>query len=398
VTIETHTTTFKKHKKYWVLCGIALLIAILWFVISFTLLDENWLKTQVEKYVLEKYQTDIKIESLEFSPWKGRAKLSDITLERSEENRLIQASIGSIDADLEILPLLYRDIEIEQLTISQPALTVNVERKPESPTEDTLTRLQRAAILLACEILIRPLIEFIVEVLEIFVGNIETAINIEHLVIHQGSVNYTANRKDSEPFSINLRAIEYSAKNINARLPLEFVADADIRAEIVTAQGYALFTQDFSEIPLTLSISQIDLGYLDRHLKQKDILEIKNGTMQADFLVENEKGFAKISFNDLELSQNTNAVHKDFMFIPAERLINYVEEAGGDLALNFEFTKKDVHTSRDLEFVVLEAWEGMWKEILKKVSSEELKQLKDKTTDKLMNFFKKTTPSPNDTE
>lgn len=379
----------KRYKKFWISSSILLLLIVLWITISLTLLNEDWLKAQVEKYVHEKYHTDINIESLEFNPWKGHALLSDITLNRAEQDRKIAASIEFIELDVQIIPLIFRDIVIDKLLISQPDLKIDVQRKQEAILDDTLTRLQKLMFIVTFELLIHPLLDAVTEILEIFVGDIDHKIIIKELVIHEGIISYNAKRVGSKPFALDLRELEYSAKNINAKIPLDFASNADITAKIVLSETQAEFSQNFSQKPITLSITDIDLGYLDRYLKQKDILQINNGKVNVNFLVNDKTVLAKVALQDLELLQNTNAVQKDFAFIPAGKLINYVNQADGNLNLEFELEKSVIHTSQDLEFCVIEVWEGIWMQILKKVSSEKLKQLKEKGTQKLMNFFNK---------
>lgn len=381
--------TSKRVKRYWISGFTLLLMIVLWITISLTLLNEDWLKAQVETYVHEKYQADINIESLEFSPWKGHALLSDITLNRNEQDRKVAASIELIELDVQIIPLIFRDIVIDKLLISQPDLKIDVQRKQESIPDDTLTRLQKVMIIVTYELLIHPLLDAITEILEIFVGDIDHKIIIKELVIHEGVISYKAKRVGSKPFALDLRELEYSAKNINAEMPMDFVSNADITAKIVLGETKTEFSQHFSQKPIILSITDIDVGYLDRYLKQKDILQINNGKANVNFLVNDKTVLAKVALQDLELLQNTNAVHKDFAFIPAEKLINYVNQADGDLNLEFELEKSVIHTSQDLELCVIEAWEGMWKQILKKVSSEKLQQFKEKGTQILMDFFNK---------
>jgi uncharacterized protein involved in outer membrane biogenesis len=379
----------KSKKKYWILGAAVLGLIILGVILSLTLLNEDWLKTRVEKYVHDKYQTDIKIESLEFSPWKGHALLSDITLDRTDQDRKVTASIEFIELDVQLVPLIFRDIVIDKLLIYQPDVRIEVHRKPEPTPEETLARLQKIIVMGVFEVVIRPVLQAIIEVLEIFVGHIDTAIIIKELVIHEGHVEYQAERVGTEPFALEVKELEYSAKKINAKLPLHFAAKADISAKIALNETQAEFSQHFSRKPITLSVSDIDLGYLDRYLKQKDILQINNGKANVNFLVDDETVLAKVSLEDLDLSQNTEAAQKDFAFIPAEKLIDYVNEREGTLELEFELEKSVINTSEDLEFCVIEAWEGMWKQLFKKVSSEELKQLKEKGTQKLKDFFKK---------
>ncbi|NIP22683.1 MAG: DUF748 domain-containing protein [Phycisphaerae bacterium] len=376
-----------RYKKYWISGSILLLLIVLWITISLTLLNEDWLKAQVETYVHEKYKADINIGSLEFSPWKGHALLSDITLNRNEHDSKVAASIKFIEMDVQIIPLIFRDIVIDKLLISQPHLKVDVQRKPETIPDDTLTRLQKLMFIVTFELLIHPLLDAVTEIMEISFGDIDRKIIIKELVINEGIINYKAKRVGSKPFALDLRELEYSSKNINAKMPLDFALNSDITAKIFLGETQAEFSLHFSQKPINLSISDIDLGYLDRYLKQKDILQINNGKANVNFLVNDKTVLAKVALQELELLQNTESVRKDFAFIPAERLINYVNQADRNLNLEFKLEKSVIHTSRDLEFCVIEAWEGMWKQILKKVSSEKLKQLKEKGTQKLINFF-----------
>ncbi|MCK5343035.1 MAG: hypothetical protein KAR20_06510 [Candidatus Heimdallarchaeota archaeon] len=358
--------TCKSHKRYWILGSVVLLLVVIGVILSLTLPNEDWLKAKIETYVHEKYQTDINIESLEFNPWKGYALLSDIALARNDQDRQVSAAIDFIELDIQLIPLIFRDIVVDVLVISQPDIKIDVQRKPEPITEDTLTCLEKVMVRVTFEVVIRPFIEALIAILEVFTGNTETAIVINELIIHEGHINYVAKRAGSAPFALVLRELEYSAKNINAKMPLDFATNADITAKIVLSETEAEFSQHFSQKPYSLSIADIDVGYLDTYLKQKDILQVNNGTANVKFLVDDETVITRIALQKLELSQNTNAVQKDFAFIPVVKLINYVNKADGDINLEFELEKSVVHTSQDLQFVVIEAWEGMWKQIFKK--------------------------------
>lgn len=391
------TGTYKRRKRL-VLALFLLLPIILGVIISLTLLNEDWLKTQVEKYVHEKYQTDINIESLEFNPWEGHALLSGITLNRTEQDRQIAAAIGYIELDVQLIPLVFRDIAVTKLVIYQPDLKINVQLKPEPMPEDTLTRLQKVMGRAAYESVIRPLLEAIIEVLEVFVGHIESTVTIDKLIVHEGYINYAATGVEAEPFTLEVEELEYSVMNINAKRPMDFAFNADITAKIVLSETQAEFSQHFSQEPITLSITDIDLGYLDRYLQQEDILKINNGNANVNFLANDKTIVANIALQNLKLMQNTNAVQKDFAFIPVDKLVNYVNKTDGNLNLEFEIEKSGIHTSQDLQFVVIEAWEGVWKQILRKVSSDKLQQLKERGTQKLMDFFNKKESAPKDSK
>jgi hypothetical protein len=372
----------------WIFICASFVIIVVWALLSLTLLDEEWLKKRIEKYVYTNYNAQVKIDSLKFDPFDGHALLSGISLKSSEKGKEVSACINYIEIDVQVLPLLWRDVIINKIVISKPDVNVKVQRKPEPATEESLKQLEKLAARAVYEIVIRPFVEALISILEIFTGTVENKVAIKELIINDGHVNYIASRAGSEDFEIEIRDLGYSAKDVNARETMDFAINADITAGIVLGETEIAFSQHFSKQPITLSITNINMGYLDRYLKQKDILQVNAGNGSISFYFMDETVQAKAAIEGLEVEQNEKATQKDFAFVPIEKLIDYIHRSEGNLNVEVEIDKQKVHTSSDLQYFVLEVWNGMWKHILERATSDKARKLKEKITERLTELFK----------
>lgn len=370
--------------------AVLILFVASYVVVSMTLLDEEWLRVRIERYVRDTYQTDLKIGSLEFEPWQGRARLSQVAIVGQRQNQSYKADIGALKLQMKVWPLLMRQVSITRIEVQQPALSMKVSRPPEAEPEPTLKR--------AVDLTAKVVADAIGAVLDTIFGSPKYQVQIGKLLVTEGSVDVTVTRPGSEPVVVTFKDIDYSAGGIVLESPLDLVERADITANASVNGIQGKLDQHFSSQPYSLDVSNMDLGRVDKLLKQKDALILEQGRADARLRWDQQKVNIAVELGELKVSQNPDAPQQDFMFIPVDKLISYVDSAGGHLQIAFAMNQGKVRTSKDLEFVVLEVWEGMWKALLRQVSSEKLKAWKEKGSGRLRDFFNRTTTGPEDEE
>ena len=149
-----------KVKKWWIVAfGIILVLFLGWVFLLNTVLNGEWLKSRIENHVRKAYDAEIEIQSIEFQPWKGWARLSGITLTREEPERDIEASIGTIEADVRILPLVFLSVEINRLEMDSPYLKLHERKAPEPTPKETLKRAAEFTLGAIYELFVKPVIE-----------------------------------------------------------------------------------------------------------------------------------------------------------------------------------------------------------------------------------------------
>ncbi|MHC5083120.1 MAG: AsmA family protein [Planctomycetota bacterium] len=337
------------------------------------------MKAQIEQYVHEKYQADINIGSLQFEVWDGHALLTDIVLQRSEPDQDIKAAIESIELDCQLIPLVFRNVNVNQLILTQPVIEILIDKQDPDVVDTTDTTQAHP----------HPFLESVSQIVEICTGRLDSNIQIKELKILDGIIAYRLTKADSQPFEVQLNQLHYSANNINARWPFDFVLNADIASNILLGDTEAELRHQFSQKPYSSSLNNVNLGYLSQFSKQKDALQIQSGTAGTHFLVVEKLVQAKIDLRDIKLKQPTAAGDQTIAFIPVENILNYVNQTEGNLLFELKVDKMNVHTSQDLEYFTLELWEGLWKQFVREVTEGKLKELKEAGTQKLLNFFNK---------
>lgn len=124
-------------------------------------------------------------------------------------------------------------------------------------------------------------------------------------------------------------------------------------------------------------------------MSQRDALVIESGVLDAEFLINDQTLTTSVKMSGLKLAKNANSERDDILFIPVDRLIDYVNRESQNLELTFELDQQGFQTSDDLDALGGEVWDGLWKAVLRKavlVDKEDLgKQIKGKIGD----FLKK---------
>jgi hypothetical protein len=374
-----------------VIGGLLLVIVVL--VLSAATLSEEWLKGRIKAYVRYHLDADIEIESIDLNISKGLADINGITLTRIQPGSRVNLTVPAARVQFHLPSLLARKLSFEQIIVHEPEIVFEQTRPQERPPVDTLTRLEfrilRDFVLAWVQLLIR--------ILEVFVGGPADPITIGQLTVEDGTVLYSAARKGAEPFTAHLSNVCYSASDVIPVSARAILQNADLSADVELRDAKASYTQHLSSEPRTVSVSNFNLGYADRYFKQKDALVVNGGVLNVSYLAAAEVGKVEAHLADLDLAVNPAAVHEDFAFIPVDKLIDRIEQAGGNMRLYFEVDRRHIAASEDLKFVVMEVWKGLCRQVVEKYGAEVLKTIRDEGTEFLKDLFSRSQapPAPN---
>lgn len=372
-------------KRTIVLLSLLLVLVLGWVVLSMTVLNDEWLKERLVHEVRQALDAELDIETASFQPWQGHAELEGISFRRTRDNSDATVVADAVEVDVAILPLLVRRINVKRLKIVKPRMTIEVDREAEPEVKESLQRLQEAVAQAISELIV----SFLEAILEPFVGKPGYTIEIDELIVHDGQIDVTVRREGVEPFVARLKGIEYLKRNVKPAVSLDYLRRADYRATIeIGATSTTVANQHYTD-PQNLTITGLDLGQIDRLLKQKDALEIKGGTLDLECVDDGSNTRFKAELTDLELARNPNAPVADFSFIPVDWLISYVNKQDGNLSLEYDIDLDNDQgaSSEDFRRIVKQSWEGMWSEMLKQHKDMGLENLKRKATNRLRNLL-----------
>jgi hypothetical protein len=368
----------------------AVLLLILVLLLSATTLSEKWLKARIKAYVRRSLDADIEIESIDLDLSRGVADLNGVTLTRIRPDCRMNLTVPTARVQFHLPSLLARKLSFKSVTVNQPEIVFEQTRPREGPALDTLTKLEFRVL----RDLVLAYAELLTRILELFVGAPDRQIIIGQLTVHDGTILYSAARKGAEPFTARLTNVCYSASRVVPTSPRAIVKNADISADLDLGGAKASYVQRLSCPPHTVSVNNFNLGYADRYFRQKDALVVNGGVLNVTYLADGEYGKVDAHLTNLDLGINPDSAHEDFAFIPVDKLIDRVEQAGGDITLYFEIDRRRIAASEDLKFVVVEVWKGLCSQVVEKYGTEAIRLLKDEGTRMLKDLFNRTkTPS-----
>lgn len=377
----------------WLLTGVAgLLVAVAAIlVMSITLLNETWLQRQLVAQARKMFDIDLAIESLDFHPWQGQADLHGVTLDLEKPNQDIHGEIESIHVKMALWPLLFREVDVENLTVTEPRITYILDRPAEPQDRATFDQVAEKVVAVVDNLLMR-----IAEtLLEAFRPKEGYDIRIGRLEVVDGIVDCTVTRPGVEPVHVLFDDVDYAASDVR---PSQrnfgvwgYVSHADMSADLHVGDARVSLEQQFAASPRVLRIGNLDLGQVDRLGSQKDAIVFKQGTLDLLYQDRGNEFEVDAKLTGLQLEKNEEADLPDFLLMSVDRLIEYVAENDGSLVLQFTRERKHAQVSDDLEFMMVEAWNGMWAEILKRFQNEAVEELNDwkaQGTEKLRGFLR----------
>lgn len=376
----------------WLTAGTvaALVMVAVVLAISLTLLNEEWLKGQLITHAREAFDIELEIDSLDFHPWQGEAELYGVTFDLEKTDQDIHGEIESLHVKMAIWPLLFREVDVENLTVARPQVTYLLDRPPERKPRPTLDQVAEKVVAVLDNLVIR----IIESLLESFRAREGYDIRIGQFKVVDGELDCTVNRPDVAPAKVLFEHVDYSASDLRPSQKgfgvWGYVAHADIDADLRVGNSSATVEHHFATLPRVIKVTGLDLGQTDRLGSQKDAIVFNRGTLDLGYEASDDTFEVEARFTDLQLDKNQEADLPDLLFIPVDQLIAYIEKNEGNLVLQFS-QKRDVATSDDMEFVIAEIWKGMWTEVLRcfqAEAGEELKDWKAKGTEKLRSFLR----------
>jgi len=374
-----------------VIGGLLLVIAVL--VLSAGTLSEKWLKGRIKAYVRYHLDADIEIESIDLDVSEGLADVNGITFTRVRPDCHMNVTVPAARVKFDLPSLLARRLSFEQVLVHEPQIVFEQTRPQERPTLDTLTRLEFRIL----GDFVLAWVQLLIRILEAFVGGPADPITIGQLTVKDGTVLYSAARKGAEPFTAHLSNVCYSASDVIPTSARAIVRNADLSADVELGEAEASYVQHFSSEPRTVSVNNFNLGYADRYFRQKDALVVNGGVLNVSYLASAEVGKVEAHLTDLDLAVNPDAVHEDFVFVPVNKLIDRIEQAGGNMRLYFEVDRRRIAASEDLKFVVMEVWKGLCRQVIEKYGAEALRTIREEGTEFLRDLFSRSQapPAPN---
>ncbi len=346
-----------RHRVILVLVPFFLLLAGL---ISMGLLTNEWLKNKLEQKAAAS-GVELKIKSLTFSPFKSWAALSGIEYRHKKNNSDRTVNLDAAEVRFSLWELPFRIIHITSLELKEPRIVSIASKLSEPPSKGTMDKLKRFA-------------QKKWEDLPKDSAPKRTRWTVDRVRVTQGAIDHTIIRQGREPLPIRITDINYTANNIAIDSLDNLFFGVDLHA-VLHAGGKLVLDKRGSAPPYTFTVKNIDLAYADRFLDQTDALTLTGGKMDltsvADGLIKNRRFEARII--GLELTLNKNAAGREFMFIPAERLINYVTRKKGNLVVAFTLSDEKFEKSSDLEYLAKEFWNGLLTAIIKEIDLKKIR-------------------------
>jgi hypothetical protein len=351
-----------KRRRWLVVFGVAVALlgmaagASLWF------LDGDWLRAKLQAKARQSIGADLEIESVDFRPFRGRATLQGVRLRRTGESSRADLAVGRLDVELAVIPLLFRSVHVRRLEMEGPDLAIAAVRPASSTTRPAgitsgVRRLIEAATRPSADPSPRA---------EPPPRKRPPDWRVDLVRIRGGTVRYDVTGPDRPAFSALVTNVDYTGRGVAVNSIHRLLVGADVTADIDLGGTPARLVKSASARPAVFKLTGVDLGYLDRLLSQDDALVVRGGSMDLDYVGRGLKGGVRLSasLQNLELDVNRDAVEGDFMFIPAQRLIDRAA-AKGRIELSFDVDAENTTASEDLRVLCREFWKGLLAEIAK---------------------------------
>jgi hypothetical protein len=188
-------------------------------------------------------------------------------------------------------------------------------------------------------------------------------LTIQEFLIRDGAVELTLQREGFDPINFGITDIDYSARNVSLESYRQWLFGADIHC-IIDAGGQTTLDKSASSTPSTFTLNNVNLAYVSQMFEQTvQAFVVKEGQMDVNSMLSADGVHFKVNLDDLKLAENPKGTESQFMFIPVEKLVQYVNKQEGKMLLEFELGE-DVRTSEDLDYILGEFWKGLWIAIL----------------------------------
>lgn len=373
-----------------VLLGLVVAVPL----ISLMLLNSQWLQAKLVAIANEQLDAELAIESLSFQPFKGKAALKGGSFSQQDETTDLNVTLDTVELEVNLRPLIYRSIQIRHLELVEPRITSVVHRLPTSKDEDSQPDQQESE--------------------ESKPEQAQPEITIDEFLIRDGAVELTLLREGFDPVRFGVSDIDYSARNVSLESYRQWLFGADIHC-IIDAGGKTTLDKSASSTPSTFALNDVNLAYVSQIFEQTArAFVVKDGQMDVNSMLSADGVHFKVNLDGLKLAENPKGTESQFIFIPVEKLVQYVNDQEGKMLLEFELGE-DVRTSEDLDYILGEFWKGLWIAILKHVSpgsvedlieegkqrvleegaekllDEEQTEQLEEGTEKVLDFFKKKT-------
>ena len=286
---------------------------------SLTLLNDEWLKIQLVTHAREAFDIGLEIDSLEFHAWQGEADLHGVTFDMEKENQGIHGEIESLHVELAIWPLLFRQVDVETLTVSKPRVTYILDLPSEPEQQATVDRVTEKIVAVIDNLLLR----IIETLLESFRAKEGYDIRIGQLEVVDGELACTVTRPQVAPVHVLYENLNYTAADLQPGQESfgawGYITHADIDADLRIGDTQTTLEHRFAALPRIMRITDLDLEQVDRLGSQNDAIVFKQGTL--DLLYRDPWRLGLKSTHNSQtclLEKNLEAEIPDLLFIPIQ--------------------------------------------------------------------------------
>ncbi len=357
---QANKSIFKKIMMVFVIFAVILMSAIgfVWFSI-----DSEWMTRKLEDIVKNKMNADLSIGNLELNKSEGQVTLTSVSFSQKKDDSHFKLEFASAATNIKLLPLiLNKQIHIESFYLENPDIEYSEHKK-----EKTMTKKKKSKK----------------EPLNIF---------IEEFEIKNGNLNYILTRDDKKPFTVKISNLMYKNQNIDISHKASIYQGSDIYADIDLGPKASLVKSGSSN-PRTFDLKNIEMQYADKLLKQEDAIEITDGQLSLSYVheINSVKGSYEMSLANFKLKQNKDSNSDRFMFLPAGKVVDYINERSGNLELGFSLDE-GISPTQDFAEMTSVIWKAMWETIIKDLTSTgigEALNIKDEEIEKKIDKGKK---------
>jgi len=319
---------------------------------SLALVNSGWFRAELERRAGEALQAEVKLRDLNVSPFSGSAELQGVTLMRRAPDGELDLSVERAAASVAVVPLIFRRVEIRSVRFEKPAVKAVVPLPEPVPAVGSLDKLKEAFSKRPKE---EPGPEW----------------SLGELKISGASLEATLTRSSQGPIRLKLENLDYSAHDVAPDSLSRLFFGAEFSFDIA---GGGRVEKRIGALRMT----SIDMPLVGRLLAPGGSLHFEKGTL--DLVWEGDE--ADLRIHGLKLSGRG-----EFLFVPVEKLVRYIDSKDGNLHLRLKLG--GLESSGDLDYLLAAFWNGMWEAILQEAAPDVKQVIEDKATEAVKGLFDK---------
>ena len=345
-------------KRYLLVVALVVLVAVGLAVLSLATVGPAFVEREVSRHLKKSAGAETDIKKAEINPFTGEVKLEQVAVTKKNEGTDFRFTVGHVTAQVSVKKLVFRQLDFVSVHVEKPNVAIVRTKKGSTPAEDfsqvssllkdsleRFTKPKRKR-----EKKAKPEFDFV----------------IHDLTISDGTFSYREARDKTES-SVGLRKLNYHATEVSLSRFYRLLLGSNIEAELVAGKAVGTFKKVHAPGVSSVSVTGLDMTTLNSCIVPTDVFVISSGTIDAKAeLLVSGRAVVNVNITGLTVSENPHSPSKTFLFIPARKVIKYVNRKGGNFNLRLTLSGAGWHTSEDLEELLEGFWQDLWTDIMGK--------------------------------